>query len=766
MILIHKVLLRLGLGLWLATLFLLPGSPDYTPVVQAADDKVEAGLEHVGNTLKLTIGNQAIRRVIELGPQGAKTTAIFNRFTGVNYLANTRTEFRLVLSRELAHEDRTEDLTAQDFTLTGYNWIKQEDTEQQISFNFQASFQGTPVNLALYYQVEAKTSFIRKWFKVAPFQAQGWAIKWSTLEDWNAKPEMTPLGLFQRYGISYSNGHPKIAESDINHSVITTNPDQRFAPTALSRQAMLHTNNQEGLFFFQESLFGDEQFKSDGTLGMGNADFVDPIQGFSSGKSVLGTWLGSPEIGVNRYNDYILNHYAIIKGKPDPVWFSTWYIYENQVNESNMLDMLGRMQSAGYYDLLHLDAGWEENAPLQLATSAKKFPNGLSPLLKKMKTTNYSLGIWMNPFSGRYQGYTSYAPFYQQNPQWIYPSPYDPKSDPNNPNYDTKNDPNNPNYDTKNAKYYRITSICPLSGAGDYVRNQLLDLARKTPLDEIYWDGTDWHLGTCRSPEQGWRTPDEEVILTIKYYAKLLDDLRAIRPNLRVVLWSPPPDIHWLAAVDQLQLSDMYTPKLGESERVRRQELYFASLFYPNSTIWGDWYGLSYGRSREDGVGAPINLLKFAEMTQLGNGATQAGGSFDLANAPPELFKFVGKMFTFRKAFAQYFNAYQHILNFPDGKSVDGEAHLINGQGFLLLYNPSNGPITLKLPLDEPSLELNPSKSYTLSDWSNLESGQALTNTSGQTITTTQPSDKVFITVQATDWKIIGVDVPLTLPKK
>jgi hypothetical protein len=238
----------------------------------------------------------------------------------------------------------------------------------------------------------------------------------------------------------------------------------------------------------------------------------------------------------------------------------------------------------------------------------------------------------------------------------------------------------------------------------------------------------------------------------------LLDDLRAIKPKLRVVLWSPPPDIHWLAAVDQLQLSDMYEPKLGKSELLRRQELYFASFLYPNATIWGDWYGLGYRRSREDGIGKPLNELKFAEMTQLGNGATQAGGSFDLANAPAELIKFVGKMFTFRKAFESYFTVYQHILDFPNGEKVDGEAHLINGQGFLLIYNPTEAPLTLDLPLEEPSLELNPTSIYTLSDWSNLDSGQALT--------TARPTDKIPVTVPAIGWKIIGIGMPLVLPKR
>jgi len=722
-----RVIIRWWLGLWLASL-LLPLATGATPAqAQTTPSRAEATLERQGDSLKLTIGNQAIRRVVELGPRGAKTTAIINRFSGANYLQTSRSEFRLLLSNELAHEERTQELTSDDFTLKEYNWVKQDDTEQQISFSFAGNFQGVPVNLALYYQTRSDSNFIRKWFSLAPFQANSWAIKWATLEDWEARPELAPLGLFARYNRSYSNGQAHYAEADKDQSVITANPAQRFGPVELSRQAMLHRNNNEGLYFFQASLFGEEQFKRDGRLALGNSDFVNPAEGFSSGKAVLGAWQGSPEIGLKRYTEYLANNYALVKNKRDPVWFSTWYIYENQINESNMLEMLGRMQSAGYYDLLHLDAGWEENAPLQLATSANKFPNGLRPLLNKMSATNYTLGIWMNPFSGRYQDFVPYTAFYNQHPEWL-------------------------------DQYNPYTAICPLSGAGNYVREQLLKIAREWPLEEIYWDGTDWHLGNCQSQERGWRTLDEERVLTIKYFAKLLQDLRAIRPNLRVVLWSPPADIHWLAAVEQLQLSDMYELPLGESELARRQQLYFASFTQPNSAIWGDWYGLGYRRSREEGLGAPLEKLKFAEMSQLGNGATQAGGSFDLANAPAELTKFVGKMFTFRKAFAAYFNDYQHILNFPDGRQVDGEAHIIDGQGFLLLYNPTSGPLKIDLPLNEASLELNPTTRYNLSDWSNLDSGQNL----GSAI----PADKISVTVPALGWKVIGLNMPTVLPKR
>jgi hypothetical protein len=330
------------------------------------------------------------------------------------------------------------------------------------------------------------------------------------------------------------------------------------------------------------------------------------------------------------------------------------------------------------------------------------------------------MGLWINPFSGHYQDITSYQPFREQHPDWI-------ASD--------------------------GVRICPLSGAGQYIRNRLLEIAHSWPLKALYWDGADWNISGCDSPDQGWRTPAEEHILTLKFFASLLDELHAIQPDLRVIVWSAPPDIHWLSAADQVQLSDIDTPPIGVSELVRRQQIYHASFLQPATTIWGDWYGLGYRRNWDEGLGLPLNRLEYAEMSQLGNGTTQAGGSYALPYAPPELTEFVAKMFAFRKHFSDYFNQYQHILGFPDGYNLEGEAHLKNGKGFILLYNPGQEEQTINLPLDEPELELTPGQYYELTDWSEL--------TASIPLGATQPGDYMPVSIPAQGWKVIGLDIPL-----
>jgi hypothetical protein len=145
---------------------------------------------------------------------------------------------------------------------------------------------------------------------------------------------------------------------------------------------------------------------------------------------------------------------------------------------------------------------------------------------------------------------------------------------------------------------------------------------------------------------------------------------------------------------------------------------------HPYKAIWGSWYGINWHDAGDSDLSKrPMEELIHAEMSMIGNGIAQAGGGFDLKHAPAELIEFLRKLFAFRKRFAKYFDVYQHVLGFPDGKSVDGEGHIIDGSGFIILVNPTRQVQSARLPLDEPELELDATKKHELTDWSNLEQG-------------------------------------------
>lgn len=666
----------------------------------------------------LEFGNAAVKRQVVFSQQGgAYTGSLVNLLTGQEYMGKPGPEFSLELAPEDGNTAVTE-LTSDQFRLVDAKIVNQDTTQSLAQINLTGRFEGNPLNLSVYYEALNGQNFLRKWLVVEPFSAPGWVIKRVTLEDWQPGSDLQPLKPVERYGLTYSNGQPDYINSVSQQAVNTANPGQRFEAVAESSSVGQRTNGQEGFYFFADSLFGQESFSQDQGLQVGNTDFARPDQPFTSGRSVLGVWQGPPEIGFKSYNDYIYNFYAAIKGKRNPVVFNTWYPYETGLDEKLLLDTVDRMQAAGFYDMLHIDAGWQSGAPLSVDPA--RFPDGLEPVIDKLKANGKTLGLWMNPFSSVYSGLENYDQLREQHPEWV------DQADPQK-------------------------RFCPLSGAGNYIRAKLLDLARNWPLEELYWDGSDWNISNCRSADQGWQTPDEEYHATIKFYASLLNDLHAVRPDLQVVVWNGPTNIHWLSAIDQLQLSDIYEPPILSSELIRSQQMYYANYQFPSRGIWGDWYGLSYKRDWEEGLGLPLNLIEYAEVSMLGNGATQAGASLDLTITPPAVISFLAKLFSWRKQFSEYFQVYQHILNFPDGQAVQGEAHLLNGRGFILLLNPTGEAQPIALPLTEPELEL-PAAEYNLSDWTDL--------TQGKPIGTARPGQTIALTIPGYGYQIIGVNMP------
>lgn len=102
-----------------------------------------------------------------------------------------------------------------------------------------------------------------------------------------------------------------------------------------------------------------------------------------------------------------------------------------------------------------------------------------------------------------------------------------------------------------------------------------------------------------------------------------------------------------------------------------------------------------------------------------------------------------------KQRFPQFFYTYQHVLASPDGQSVDGEGHVVDNKGFVMLYNPSDKPQKTAVPLSEPGLELK--GILKLANWTQPDS----TSTMG----TAKSTDQVEIEVPAGSMKIIGINI-------
>lgn len=97
----------------------------------------------------------------------------------------------------------------------------------------------------------------------------------------------------------------------------------------------------------------------------------------------------------------------------------------------------------------------------------------------------------------------------------------------------------------------------------------------------------------------------------------------------------------------------------------------------------------------------------------------------------------------------RYFEVYQHVLALPDGGSIDGEAHILDNKGFIMLRNPSASAQKVALPLNEPELELKGTLKLT-------DAGE--TGTAAE-LATAKPGDTIEIELGPGATRVIGVNM-------
>jgi len=85
-----------------------------------------------------------------------------------------------------------------------------------------------------------------------------------------------------------------------------------------------------------------------------------------------------------------------------------------------------------------------------------------------------------------------------------------------------------------------------------------------------------------------------------------------------------------------------------------------------------------------------------------------------------EVLEFFLDWTAFFKVARPYLQQYQHVLPPPDGIHPDGAAHMIDGEGFIVLCNPSEqrSQVEWREIMWEPELELDPTSRVSISDWS------------------------------------------------
>jgi len=91
-------------------------------------------------------------------------------------------------------------------------------------------------------------------------------------------------------------------------------------------------------------------------------------------------------------------YYKKMQPKSDKKLFgyTSWYNYYQNINEEIILQSLDKADTR--FNLFQIDDGFEEHVGDWLKVDKNKFPNGLEPIIKKIKDKNMLSGIWLAPF--------------------------------------------------------------------------------------------------------------------------------------------------------------------------------------------------------------------------------------------------------------------------------------------------------------------------------------------------------------------------------
>ncbi len=455
-----------------------------------------------------------------------------------------------------------------------------------------------------------------------------------------------------------------------------------------------------GVYGFSNSPFGRE-YSLDNVFTLDQYDHQPLSEGFEAGPTALGYYReGGLEMGATRLVNYQTRFVSRMtrNNKVAPVFFNTWIPWTSRIDRNVLDKAFAQTQQAGYYDVLHVDAGWESNTPLEV--DKIKFPGGLDYLQQKAQSQNLGLSLWINPYSDSYFGYVNYENFHRNYRDWhvVLTEGFLPKQN------------------------FNRGAFQVLSPYSDYVEAKLIDLVKNYDVRMLYWDGADWNIRDAEVDYLDEAARQRLRVLGMKRLMKIMDKLYAVRPDLVVVGWNAWADPHLLSVFDQEQVTDLFTASLGIAETTRRKTYYGMSYIMPFGTIWSDWYGLTYNERKDNAnLLLPESQLEFAELSMLSKGIKEAGGTIDQSLARPELRSFLRNLFAFRKKFDNYFDFYQRLSPVPDASRADASGHIIGGKGFVLANNPTTIKQDLTISFNPVLLGLKPGQTYRLYDWTNLK---------------------------------------------
>ena len=654
---------------------------------------------------EFAVKNKALSRSVTFSSGTLRTQKL--AANGVNVLDGPSVEFLI----DLDYKGGRIVLGPSDFAVTGFD-VSTHALETRTVLNLTSKRNGVPIRVQLNYWAQQDAPYIQKSLVIKPYEGdRGAVIRRVTLEDLSLRSEFEPVTPLDRYS-GNAEHYPKADLSEVK---------TRFRTDADANYVVMDPAAQRGLFFFVSSLFGKEVVGRRGALRMTEETYTPLKDGFKSARATIGTASGTPEVLYKRFREFLWQNYCIARGKPTLVEYETWLVEEQRVSERKCLEDMRATQAEGYFNAFHLDYGWENHYPLTDDTD--KFPKGLPYLADQARSMGLKMVYWINPLGSK--GQTTDHPQWggawdglvKEHPEWF--ATYDRSANPTPKGKDI---------------------LCFTSPYADFVERKLLRLVTECGATMFYIDGNDWTKFAC--PPSGAYHVDASALpfVVLSRFQSMYAKLRQANPELIICL-SPqvggsPTHAHKLSTIDQIEFWDGTADGcLGD-----RQQRYNQAFIFPPCTMNSGWYAKD--------MSLPFPRAKYVIAAAI-SGQPQIQGTQQIAKPDPERSAYLKRFFAFRSKFARYFEVYQHALDFPDGKNVDGEGHIIDNSGFIVLYNPSDQPRKVALPLDEPGLELK--GNLTLSDWTELDSGVGMGSA--------KVNAKIEVELAPVSARIIGVNI-------
>ncbi|MHB1001483.1 MAG: hypothetical protein ACYC27_19765 [Armatimonadota bacterium] len=446
-------------------------------------------------------------------------------------------------------------------------------------------------------------------------------------------------------------------------------PDRhRFEIVDESDHLCYDPKTQIGIWGFVADIGGQERIASSNFALIQNPSFRTLRNG-RSGLFVIQPFHGPVEMGFLGLRKYIQSHYAVQRDTPSLYEWNQFWLWQGGptrveysfVTQKRMFDVLPRQVKMGLEEF-HFDSGWENGINWQLATD--RFPGGWTAIREFNRANGLAFHLWVNDNT---------------------------------------------------------------SDSSDF----LLDLIDKSNIYRLFMDRkvtekTIESVENVRTKYPGFSTSCHNSTSRSNYYPwgniHFLSDFNQIYfGEGQFWAWS---NILPEAKIDAV--NDPLFPQRTEAERffsrhdiyagdiISRSAAYQAEWAWPYTCIIPPHSGWAWFENR------PIEQLKDRIFTYLACRFNYQWG-FDPVMLPRNALDLHLACTAWFKANRSYLTVYQHVLDAPDGTGIDAAGHMIDGRGFIFIFNPSDKEqsVDWKSILWEPELELH-GDLVTLSDWTEM----------------------------------------------